>query len=784
MKIQGLGEFRLRIGHRVHDTHVPFSIAALESLSDICSSLSRAWAVVIGCLVNLIRRTPVAVGMLAIVYVQALHYHDLPQFHAPRLNDRCVSGRPRRKEEDAAGSPDPMSVGGADEELARAAHQWWIETAKKARIDLTGFDPAAPLAERIAWASQAGLEIAAALSRFSSKLQHSTQAQVQHAVEYAAFHKMYTPPEYISVDEAEKGRRVRRDGLERTKAILRNRWVQTLLVFKVSRLLRVGYKGFAFVNEEVVEQGLRAVSTSQGIDTRDAKTWKALMYLHGMMDEMLLDTIADHCRAGLKTLFQQGYTTGAIPVGYRRVEVPGAPLTNRKLPRTMPQIDPEVAKLIKMHFEWIRDGMTIKEGWRRWLAAGGPCDPRSTLKHMSCQAYRRLLSNSRFLGRWAFGRKRNRWLSKLDYNGQIDGPEAEVAIYRCEELRILDDELFFAVQARLAEFKLGPRGPHKQKKEIHLWDLTTEFYYCANCKVRFYQTGAHGKGMQCKRGDLCPCKSAVRRKEAVQAICNKLAELIQRDADFIRQIVCRSREIDAQGDDQSQTDINSRKSKIQTLTNKINDLEELSGQGSEEDRRRRKAMINAVTSERATLQLELTRLERTLAGGAKAITPEQITQILHDFTSLLENAANGKLGEDVVYKAFRIFRQLTGGRIWVHVERRPGRKQTNVRGIFTPQLLKATKTATEDHDVVDNQPHEEEMVWLREPPRLDAIAERVHQLMDIEGLSYREAAKVLQKNDPRINSGNVWYSYRRWYQMQGLPVPEQTYNNGRCRKSR
>jgi hypothetical protein len=28
---------------------------------------------------------------------------------------------------------------------------------------------------------------------------------------------MYTPPEFISVDEAEKGRRVRRDGLERTK---------------------------------------------------------------------------------------------------------------------------------------------------------------------------------------------------------------------------------------------------------------------------------------------------------------------------------------------------------------------------------------------------------------------------------------------------------------------------------------------------------------------------------------------------------------------------------------
>ena len=53
--------------------------------------------------------------------------------------------------------------------------------------------------------------------------------------------------------------------------------------------------------------------------------------------------------------------------------------------------------------------------------------------------------------------------------------------------------------------------------------------------------------------------------------------------------------------------------------------------------------------------------------------------------------------------------------------------------------------------------------------------------MDIEGKSYREAAKVLQKEDARINSGNVWYSYRRWYQMRGLPVPERAYNNGRPR---
>jgi hypothetical protein len=62
------------------------------------------------------------------------------------------------------------------------------------------------------------------------------------------------------------------------------------------------------------------------------------------------------------------------------------------------------------------------------------------------------------------------------------------------------------------------------------------------------------------------------------------------------------------------------------------------------------------------------------------------------------------------------------------------------------------------------------------------LAERVHQLMDLDGLSYREAAAALQQEGEAVNSGNVWYSYRRYYAMRGLPVPNRPYNNGRPRR--
>ena len=190
-------------------------------------------------------------------------------------------------------------AGAANPELMASANLEWVEEARKHGIDLSAFDPTASLEDRIAWALSLGLVIGCVLSRFSTKMQHSTTEQVQADIRFAAANKIYVPSEFISVDEGVSGRKSRRDGLERAKSILREKRARVLLVFKVSRLFRAAYRGFMFFQEDVVEEGLRAISVSQGIDTQDEKTWKQLTYLHGIMDEMLLTTIADHVRLGL-----------------------------------------------------------------------------------------------------------------------------------------------------------------------------------------------------------------------------------------------------------------------------------------------------------------------------------------------------------------------------------------------------------------------------------------------------------------------------------------------------
>ncbi len=677
------------------------------------------------------------------------------------------------------------SVGAATDKLTSEVVKWWSEMFAFCNFVLTGFDPEASLEKRLDWAIARGYEIGTIYSRFSTKLQHSTDDQVRECIQWAAKNRIYVPPEFISVDEGVKGKRTQRAGLDRAKAILRRRHAKVLLVYKASRLFRQAGKGFQFINEEVVEEGLRAVSVSQGIDTNDRKTWKLQLQVHGLMDDMLLDTIADHVRSGLTGLFLNGWTTGAIGIGYRRKEIPNAPPTNRGLPRTMPEIDSDAAKLIQEHAQLLLDGMSVREGVRRWNAFNGPVDPRASTGKLRYECYRRLFTNTRLTGRWEFGRRRNQFSTKLDNVKQVEQPDDEVTVVQCEELRILDDTTFEALQTMFAARKTGPRGP-RRAQSLKLWALTTEYFFCERCSttkrpVRFYQTGAQGKAMQCKNGDQCPCKSAVRRQEAVEAICNRISQLILRDAELIESIVLQSQQLDAQADQGLEQQLIQARKQLALLNNRVNDLFEMSGEGTEDDRKEIKARLRAAQLQRNTAQSEVNRLQRAVDGTTNTMTVEQIRERLAEMSDLLSTAANGALGEDAVYKTLAVFRALTGGQIWVQVEQRANRKRTNVRGTFRPQLLKAFSEPLPGA----NAPTTGLVtVWLRKPPRLDLIAERVHQLIDVEGMSHRETAKQLQREGHNVNSGNVWYSYRRWYEMQGLEPPNVPYNNGKKRRPR
>ena len=101
------------------------------------------------------------------------------------------------------------SMGAASEELARTVHGAWTADAITAGMDLTGFDPASPLAERLNWAHNSCLDVAAVYGRSTTRYLQPVAEQVLQCVAFAAGNGMYPPPEFVAIDEGVPGSRRR-----------------------------------------------------------------------------------------------------------------------------------------------------------------------------------------------------------------------------------------------------------------------------------------------------------------------------------------------------------------------------------------------------------------------------------------------------------------------------------------------------------------------------------------------------------------------------------------------
>jgi hypothetical protein len=257
----------------------------------------------------------------------------------------------------------------------------------------------------------------------------------------------------------------------------------------------------------------------------------------------------------------------------------------------------------------------------------------------------------------------------------------------------------------------------------------------------------------------------VNRRKAVEAVSARLAELIGQDQDLLQRVMDATRRQDARAEGAGADAIADLERKIRVLTNRITDLADLAGEGSDEDRTELKARVRAAQAERAGLQLEITRLRQDTT-ARRTLTKEDVRAGLGSVGAVIQSAASGQLGADAVYQAAEVFRRLVGGRVWVHAEQRAGRSRSVVRGRFTPALLNVVSEACGIEGVSTCAAETQIEVWLRQPPRLEEMAAEVRRLYEEEGLGFRAIAKRLG-----IGCGNVYSSYRRYYEMRGLPVP-------------
>jgi hypothetical protein len=524
------------------------------------------------------------------------------------------------------------------------------------------------------------------------------------------------------------------------KAILAAKLAKAFLVFKLSRLGRIAHMALAFMSINVVSKGIRGIIVGEAIDTADARGWRLLTTIRAGLDEDSVEVIGDHVREGQITLFLDAGITGALPVGYRPEPVPDAPKTRRGLTRCTIAIDEKAAAMIRDHFKLVAGGMPLLAAWRKWRADGGPVDPRSKTGKMSYNAYHKMLSRKKYISLWSFCEKKNAWNTGKDGVEQVLQPPEKIKQGTFEHLRIIPDELFFKVQAILLKKKNGPRL--RRDKVHHLWDLVIPLFVCPHCSRSMNMCGARGQYLRCPLPE-CPARAMVHREQAVAAICGHLSEMLKGDEALINAIVASFAAISDTDVTELDERIKERQGRVQTLTATLRDLEELLGQGSPKDRRRRKDRLLAIEAERASEELEIAALKRRRGGGReKPVTRDEVITEINRLLGLLDDAAAGKLGPDIVEIAADVFSRLVGGKITVQATRRAGRKRWLLSCRFVPRLLETLRTTLQATSATGEASIPEVEVQLKGPPRLDLIADEVRGMYDLElrGLPHHQQA--------------------------------------------
>ena len=617
-------------------------------------------------------------------------------------------------------------------------------------------------------------KVACVYARFSTRFQDSIDDQVRECREWAECHGYSVPDEYVFIDRAKRGGSSRRVGLKAMQAKIKAKKVHAVVIFATSRLFRKTYRALHFVHEEVVEQGIRCVFVNSRIDTANKDDWETRLHVQSMVDEFQAKSTKAHIRAAHVGLFLKGRVFGTLSFGYKGEEIPGQ-TTKSGIPARRIVPDPETVPWVVKVFTWfVSERLSAAAIVRRLNEHGAPLSPRCGTGRWTYLAVKTMLTNTRYMGRWQYGRTEARWLSGKDYVRQVEREEP-LKTEQIEELRIVDDATWLEAQTLLTT------NPHNAGRKPVDGDrksrprLLNGLLYCAYHDRPLVVSG--GKG----RSAICPvCKESgeaklytfLNRRLALQAVCSKAAGLIRDDGKLVDDIIIACRSIA----DARQRPAPGRAQELKALRRKLTQQVGFvigTFAESEEDRRENQVKVAELRRRRAGIDAELARMKSPDQQAVTVPTPEQVRDLLAELSSTLLEAADST-DEDLAHRTRRIMETVTGGKINVFQAgpREPGKGW--LRGTFKVSAVKLVAERFNAREVEGGSTEVE--VEFRQPTTHERIAGQVKELWDA-GLKYEEIAYRIG-----CNRNLVAKSLRYWHEIRGLDAPDGRRHVKRLRR--
>jgi DNA invertase Pin-like site-specific DNA recombinase len=621
-------------------------------------------------------------------------------------------------------------------------------------------------------ASQIGI----AYARYSSEFQHSVGDQVRAIFEFAVSHGIFIPRDLVCFDLAMKGCKERRPGLLKVKAVLAAKQAKVLLILTTNRLYRKGYKCMTFVEEEVVERGLRCVFVSSKLDTATGDQWRQPLQMHAMMDEMATGMYAENIRASHVGLFLQGMVVSTLPFGYTGKDIEG-PLTKKGFARQAIAIDNDLSEWVKKIYHWfVVDRVIMARILERLNEQAVPPGPKSDGSFWTAQALHYLLTNPCYRGLWAYGKGKNVWQNKADYAKRVirDKPLREKQF---EHLRLVPDEIWFKAQELLAEApqRNAGRKPVDGNATTRPRDLNG-MLICKTHECPLRVGGTYGQYMLCQKCRNMPkakrpLYSYLNRALALKSICQAVADAIREDRRLIDELMKPFLETAAGLQEADPKVLASWKTKAEKLTRQISFIQADPGE-SERDLAESAMKLKALRGERAVAEAEIAALVRASSRSRRLPTSEEFVELLDGLDAVLTDAATGK--EPADHGALRTLLELvTGGEIVIEQK---GERRACRGWLQASFQLRVVETCAARLDLNSGgvTSAREIVVEIREPTVAEQHVEEIKALHD-RGMLVTAIGKKLGIDRHQVTAG-----LRIWHERHGEVPPE----DGRVRRAK
>lgn len=455
---------------------------------------------------------------------------------------------------------------------------------------------------------------------------------------------------------------------------------------------------------------------------------------------------ADNIRASHEGLLEKKHVFGTLSFGYRGEPIEGV-TTARGRARCLIVLDDATARVVRQVFQWyVNQKLSIEEIIRRLNADDGiPLPPRCNSGMWTRLAVRGVLKNSRYRGVWQYGVTESMYIPDGDYVRQHVRlePLKEVIL---EELRIVDDERWFAAQERLAKEVTKNRGrrpvdgDNKSRPR-----LLHKLFFCPEHGCVLYVGGPYGSSLHCRRCkgtkvEKRPLFTLLNRKLALRLTCQKLAELVRADDSLVQGVIaaCQQHIELAQKPDPAR--IQHLESKTQQLQKRI-EFNQRNPGDTERDQAETASVIRQLRAERNTALHEIASMKK--AHGRKVVVPSEgeVRAMLEEFSKVLLAAADGTTEEDAAI-AREIIDLLTGGRIELYQMGERARNRGWLQGRFRVELVSVLVGKLNGVLPAESGEGLEVIIDYREELLIDKQAEEALQLYEQDKLGKEIAEEM------------------------------------------